>query len=279
MSTEHDGRETPGEPFVRMEAVELSVAGSQPTERTTVLDHVDLAVRRGELLALVGANGAGKSSILRCMAGLWPPDSGTITIDGLDRCDDDLAIRRFTAYLPPDPALQNLSIRDNIRLSAEAYGVPEAEWRERMDSLLRMFDLKERQDRVTSRLSRGELKKACLACVLVTGATFYILDEPFTGGIDPRGYDALRRVLDRMAANRDITAVFATQVLELAVTLADRIAVVNYGRILAIGTLEELSEAAHVGPDAPVTEIFARLASKDSTVPVEDFLASLEAPQ
>ena len=159
----------------------------------------------------------------------------------------------------------------------EAYGVEEAEYHERMDSLLRMFDLKDRQDRNTLRLSKGELKKACLAAVLVSGATFYILDEPFTGGIDPRGYDAFRRVVDRLAANREITAVFATQVLELALALADRIAVVNYGRILAVGTVEELRDAAHLGADAPFAQVFARLASKDSAVPVEDFLSSLEA--
>jgi ABC-2 type transport system ATP-binding protein len=224
----------------------------------------------------VGANGAGKSSVLRCMAGVWPPSAGTVTVDGLDRQKDDLAIRRFTAYLPPDPTLHDLTIRENIRIFAEAYGVEPEDYHARMDSLLRMFDLKERQDRSVRSLSKGELKKACLAAVCVTGARLYLLDEPFTGGIDPRGYDAFRRVLDRLAANREITGVIATQVLELAVTLADRIAVVNYGRILAVGTMAELRKAAHLGADADVTEVFARLGSKDSDVPVQDYLELLE---
>ncbi|NQT89373.1 ABC transporter ATP-binding protein, partial [bacterium] len=209
-----NGREPCREPFVEMKGVEFQAFGQ------TIVDHVDLTVRKGELLALVGANGAGKSSILRCLAGVWRPSAGTVTIDGLDREQDDLAIRRFTAYLPPDPALQNLSIRENIRIFAEAYGVEPDDWLARMDSLLRMFDLKERQDRNARSLSKGERKKACLAAVCVTGARLYLLDEPFTGGIDPRGYDVFRRVLDRLAANREITGVFATQVLELAVGLA-----------------------------------------------------------
>ena len=153
----------------------------------------------------------------------------------------------------------------------------ESDYRERQDSLLRMFDLKERQDRSAALLSKGERKKACLACVLVTGARLYLLDEPFTGGIDPRGYDAFRRIMDRLAANRGITGVFATQVLDMAVALADRIAVVNYGRILAVGTPAELREVARAPAEADFPEVFARLATRDSDVPVEEFLASLEA--
>ncbi len=262
-----------GETFAEMRGVEFSIG------KTTILDHVDLAVRKGELLALVGVNGAGKSSILRCLAGMWEAPKGSVTIGGLDRRRDDLAIRRFTAYLPPDPTLHTLSIRENVRLFAEAYGVEDAEFHRRMDSLLRMFDLKEKQDRNVLTLSPGELKKACLAAVLVTGARLYLLDDPFAGGIDPRGHLALQQALDRLAANREVTVVFATQVLDLATALADRIAVVNYGRVLAIGSVEELREAAHLGPEAPFAEVFARLASKDSTVPVEDFLASLGAAQ
>jgi ABC-2 type transport system ATP-binding protein len=265
-----EGREPWGGEFASMKGVELKIGAR------TILDYVDLSVNEGELLALVGANGAGKSSVMRCLAGMWEPSAGEIKVDGRDRATDDLAIRRFTAYLPPDPALHRISIRENVRLFAEAYRVEEPVYRERQDALLRMFDLKEKQDASAVGLSKGELKKACLAAVLVTGAKFYILDEPFTGGIDPRGYDSLRRVLERLAANRKITVVFATQVLELAVALADRIAVVNNGRILAVGTLQELREAAHAEPAATFPEVFARLASKDTEVPVEDFLSRLE---
>ena len=265
-----DPRDPCGDLFIEMEAVELRILNQ------TILDHVDLSVRKGELLAIVGANGAGKSSLLRCMAGVWEPTAGTIRIGGLDRHSDDLAIRRFTAFLPPDPALHRLSIRENIRIFADAYGVEPADYHARMDSLLRMFDLKEKQDTNARSLSKGELKKACLAAVLCTDARLYLLDEPVTGGIDPRGYSALRRVLARLAANREITVVFATQVLELAVALADRIAVINYGRILGVGSVAELREAAHAEPEAPFSEVFARLASKDSDVPVEDFLRALE---
>jgi ABC-type multidrug transport system ATPase subunit len=264
-------REPCGDVFAEMQGVQLNLGGR------TVLDYVDLTVRKGELLALVGANGAGKSSLLRCLAGLWHPQGGTIRISGLDRFGDDLAIRRFTAYLPPEPALRGFSIRENLRLFAEAYGVDEKTYCERTDALLRMFDLKERQNTNSSSLSKGELKKACLAAVFLTGASFYILDEPFTGGIDPRGHAALRRVLDRLAARRRITAVFATQIPEIAVGLADRIAVVNYGRILAVGTADELREAAHLPPGTPFTEAFEQLASRDTEVPIESFLASMGA--
>jgi len=83
-----------GGPFATMKGVELKI------DRKTILDYVDLTVHEGELLALVGANGAGKSSIMRCLGGMWQNTAGEIKIRGLDRYDDDLAIRRFTAYLP-----------------------------------------------------------------------------------------------------------------------------------------------------------------------------------
>lgn len=263
-------RQPAGPPILTMRGVDLRIG------RRTVLDHVDLDVHKGELLALVGANGAGKSSVLRCMAGVWEPTAGTITVNGLDRFADDLAIRRFTAYLPPDPSLRALSLRENLRVIADAYDLGEQQYRERMDSLLRMFDLKHLQDSRVNTLSKGEKKKACLAMVLITGASCYLLDEPFTGGIDPRGYAALRRVLDRLAANRDVTVVFATQVLDMAVALADRIAVVNGGRILAIGTVDELRKTAGAAAGVPFDEVFARLGSRDTDVPAEHFLAALE---
>ena len=270
MTTNIRERKPTGEPFAEMRGAEFSV------KKKTVVDHVDLTINRGELLALVGLNGAGKSSILRLLAGIWRMSEGTVTIDGLDRLEDDLAIRRFTAYLPPDPALHGVSIRENLRIIADAYNVDENVFYERMDSLLRMFDLKEKQDVSGASLSKGELKKACVAAVLVTGARFYILDEPFTGGIDPRGFEALRQILSRLAANREITVVFATQITELASSLADRIAVVNYGRILAVGTEAELRERAGLEEGATFHDVFVNLASKDSDVPAHDYLSALE---
>lgn len=263
-------REPVGDTFLSMSAVDFKILGE------TVLDHIDLEVKKGELIALVGGNGAGKSSVLRCMAGLWKPEKGTVTIDNLDRFEDDLAIRKFTSYLTPETHIpKHLTIREGVRVFAEAYGLTEELYRDRMDSLLRMFGLKSNQDKVIGALSKGEKKKTALTCALISGAKFYILDEPFTDGIDPQGYNALRQVLNKLAEDRDITAVFATQILDMAVSLADRIAVVNYGRILAIGTPEELKEAAHMPASATFDEIFAKLASKETQKPAEDYMNSL----
>lgn len=269
-SLKKDERSPAGDVYARMFGVDFSIAGE------TVLDHVNLELKRGELLALVGGNGAGKSSVLRCLAGLWKPESGKIMINGFDRFDDDLAIRRITSYLPPESVLPTqLTIRECVRVFAEAYNLTEEVFRDRMDSLLRMFGLKDSQDKTLISLSKGERKKTALTCSLVTGAEFFILDEPFTDGIDPQGYDALRRILAKLAANRNITAVFATQILDMAVSLADRIAVVNYGRILAIGTPEELRESANLAENAGFDEVFAKLASKETEKPIEDFITSL----
>ena len=271
MNTNKKQRDSAGDIYVSMSGIDLKIAGQ------TILDHVDVEVRKGELLAFVGGNGAGKSSILRCMAGLWKPDSGKITIAGLDRIEDDLAIRMFTSYLPPELTIpKHLTVRESVRIFAEAYSIPEELYRKRMDSLLRMFGMKNSQDKMLSALSKGEKKKTALTCALISGAEFYILDEPFTDGIDPQGYNALRNILDKLAANRDITAVFATQILDMAVSLADRIAVVNFGRVLAVGTPEELRKTAKLPESAPFDEVFAKLASRESTVPTEEYIDSLK---
>lgn len=263
-------REPVGDTFACMSKVDLKI------NRETVLDHVNLEIKKGELLALVGGNGAGKSSILRCLTGLWSPDKGNITINKLDRFKDDLEIRSFTSYLTPETHIpKHLSIRESVRIFSEAYGLPEDLYRERMDSLLRMFGLKSCQDKVIASLSKGEKKKTALTCSLISGAQFYILDEPFTDGIDPQGYNAFRKILNKLAENRNITAVFATQILDMAVTLADRIAVVNYGRILAIGTAEELRKYAKLPETAAFDEVFAKLSSKETQKPAEEYLDSL----
>ena len=270
MNINRTGREPSGETFISMSGVDLKLAVN------TVLDHVNLEVKKGELLALVGGNGAGKSSVLRCMAGLWCPDSGSITVNGLDRFENDLEIRQFTSYMPSEIHIpKHLSVRESIRIFAEAYNLSEDLYRERMDSLLRMFGLKHSQDKVLTNLSKGEKKKTALACSLISGAELYILDEPFTDGIDPQGYNALRQILDKLAGNRDITAVFATQILDMAVSLADRIAVVNYGRILAIGTPDELRKSADLPESAPFDEVFAKLASRETQQPAEEYIDSL----
>jgi ABC-2 type transport system ATP-binding protein len=270
MNEEIKKREPAGKTYISLDGIDMKIGGS------TVLDHIDLEVKKGELLALVGGNGAGKSSILRCMAGLWKPEKGTITINGLDRFEDDLAIRKFTSYLPSEIHIPKyLSVRESIRIFAESYNISEELYRERMDSLLRMFGLKERQDKMLAMLSKGEKKKTALTCSLISGAELYIFDEPFTDGIDPQGYNALRRILNKLAANRNITAIFATQILDMAVSLADRIGVVNYGRLLAIGTVDELRETAKLPKKAKFDEIFAKLASKETQQPAEEYMESL----
>jgi len=133
---------------------------------------------------------------------------------------------------------------------ADAYGVDPALARERLHALLDMFDLAEKQDAATHPLSKAEAKKAARAGALVTGAHLYLLDEPFTGGIDPRGYHALMQVTGELGANRRVTVVFTTQILELAEELADRVALIDNGHLLAFDSVAGRRSRAELGASA-----------------------------
>ncbi len=167
--------------------------------RNVVLDGLSLEIGRGELFVLLGANGAGKTTLLKCLAGLYLPYAGTITIDGHDRRHDHLAIRRFTAWLADRPQVHWMfSGRGWLEMVADLYGVDEATRDRQVAELLDVFDLTEMADRRIVGYSNGQTKKLALCATLVTNARLYFMDEPFTGEIDPPGLAAFKEILDEM---------------------------------------------------------------------------------
>ena len=248
------------------------------------LANASLSIRQGELFAMVGPNGAGKSTVLKCMAGLLRPQSGTVTVEGLDRFRDHLAIRTFTAYLPDQPNLF-LHFRgiEHLQLIGDLYGVEKEERDRRIDSFARLFDLNEILDKRIATYSNGQYKKLALAATFLTNARIYLLDEPETGGIDPPASSALMQILQALHKRKNVTVVWATQIVQMAEKLCDRVAVVDGGEIKACGTLAELR--AQVGdPDAGLDRIFGLLTGKDKALLVSEILESMaknaeEAPR
>ncbi len=248
------------------------------------LSSTSLTVKRGEVLALVGPNGAGKSTLLKCMAGLLRPQSGSIVVNGLDRFRDHLAIRTFTTYLPDQPNLF-LHFRgvEHLQLIGDLYGVEKTERDRRIKSFAGLFDLEEILDRPISNYSNGQYKKLALAATFLTNARIYLLDEPETGGIDPPASSSLAQIIQALRDRHDVTVVWATQVLDLAQKLCDRFAIVDDGRIIVCGTLDELREKAKE-PGASLDRIFAVLTGKAKDQLVSDVLQSMarsaeEAPR
>ena len=275
---------TAQQPAERPHAIELYDVCKNFEGGKVALADANLQINRGELFALVGPNGAGKSTVLKIMAGLLRPQNGTVIVGGLDRYRDHLAIRTFTTYLPDQPNLF-LHFRgiEHLQMIGDLYGVEMTERDRRIANFARLFDLTEVLDKRIATYSNGQYKKLALAATFMTNARIYLLDEPETGGIDPPASAALLQILQALRDRHEVTIVWATQIVQMAEKLCNRIAIVDGGMIKACGTLAELRQ--QVGdPEAGLDRIFGLLTGKDKNVLVSEILDSMaknveEAPQ
>ena len=209
-----------------------------------VLRNVNLQVRRGELVVLLGPNGMGKTTLLAAMAGVLSPQKGYVEIDGLKRkssVENELTIRKKVVYLPDHPWLPVLRTGREFLLSVgKLYGIDADRLMEHVDRLLNLFELAQLGDSPIRSYSNGQQKKIAICAALVTDAPVMLLDEPFSGGLDPAGLVALKRVLQRLASNLSFTIVLTSPIADLVESLAHRVAVVKDGEIAAFDTTDNL---------------------------------------
>ena len=214
----------------------------------TVLDGVDLEVAPGEVLALLGPNGAGKTTVVRILSTLLTPDAGTAHVAGKDVVRQPADVRAAISLTGQFAAVDDLLTGvENMRLMARLAHLGRREVRTRSDELLELFDLTDAGRRVVKTYSGGMRRRLDLAVSLLARPQVVFLDEPTTG-LDPRSRNGLWDVI-RATVAAGTTVLLTTQYLEEADQLADRIAVLDHGRIIAEGTAPELKRAvgsAHV---------------------------------
>jgi ABC-type multidrug transport system ATPase subunit len=243
-----------------------------------VLQGVSLEVREGEILALLGPNGMGKSTLLAVMAGVLDPIDGYTEINGLRRRVDvetELKIRRQCVYLPTEPWIPaGLTIREWLWSVGELWSVPKRRRLDHIGQLVRLLDLPDDGDRMVHRLSTGQRSKAAIAGTLVTEAPILLLDEPFGGGLDPAGMLALSRVLTFLAHERGRTVVIASPVPDVVEGIADRVAIVRDGVIGAIGRLDELHSFSETSSTAAM---YGRLVRPDVEEQIQAYLKGASA--
>ena len=209
-----------------------------------VLRRIDLQVRKGELVVVLGPNGMGKSTLLGVMGGALSPQHGTVSIQGMTRrgsVEDELAIRRMAVYLPDRPWLPgNRTGREFLLGVGRLYDIAEARLIAHVPRLLELFELDQKADAPIRGYSAGQQKKVALCSALVAETPVMILDEPFSGGLDPSGLLALKRVLRHLVDRRGVTVVLSSPVPELIEEIADRILILKDGEILAFDSLDGL---------------------------------------
>jgi ABC-type multidrug transport system ATPase subunit len=217
-----------------------------------VLKDINLRIETGELAAVIGPNGMGKSTLLGVMAGVLPAQHGTIDVDEHRRrssVEAERTIRRRLVYLPDTPWLPTVRTGREFLLSvAGLYQIDVERRLEHAEGLLRLFELSDLADSRIASYSAGQRKKIGLASALITETPIMLLDEPFSGGLDPSGIMVLKKILRRRVEEQGATIVMTTPVPELMEELADRVVVLHDGRVIANGSIDEIcSRFGHNG--------------------------------
>jgi ABC-2 type transport system ATP-binding protein len=212
---------------------------------TEAVKGVDLQVRPGEIFGFLGPNGAGKTTTIKMLVGLLRPSAGAARIDGHDIQREPIAAKSLIGYVPDQPYLpEKLTAREFLEFIAGLYQVDRTAARRRGEELLRLFDLQDRGDDLVGGYSHGMRQKTALAGALLHNPRAFFLDEP-TVGLDPRSARLIKDIL-REVAERGTAVFMSTHILEIAERMCDRVAIISDGRVIAIGTMDEL-RAGHVG--------------------------------
>ena len=206
------------------------------------LDDVSVSIPTGQLTALLGPSGGGKSTLLRIIAGLEQADSGLVRIEGIDATNLPPQKRNVGFVFQHYAAFKHMSVRRNVAFGLEIRHRPKAEIRERVDELLRLVHLEQFAERLPAQLSGGQRQRMALARALAVEPTVLLLDEPF-GALDAKVRKELRDWLRRLHDDVHVTTVFVTHDQEEALEVADEIVVINEGRVEQIGTPDELYDA------------------------------------
>jgi ABC-2 type transport system ATP-binding protein len=217
----------------------LAIRGLAKAFERRAVDGLDLGVRGGEFYALVGPNGAGKTTTLRMIAGLLPPDSGEISIFGIDARRDPIAAKRVTAWISDEPMIYDkLTPCEYLEFVAGLWDIDANTAEARAHELFGWLGLAPHAHERCETLSKGTRQKVALAGALVHAPKFIILDEPLTG-LDAASARQVKTVLrERVSAGNSV--LMTTHILDVAERMADRIGIIAQGRLIAEGTLDEL---------------------------------------
>lgn len=222
-----------------------------------VIKDVSFTVEEGEIVGLIGLNGAGKSTTLKHIIGLLQAHSGDIRINGITMAQDKDRYRKEIGYIPETPVLyEELTLKEHIAVTALAYGLEEEEAMNRALPLLKMFRLDTRLDWFPAYFSKGMKQKVMIVSAFLIDPSVLIIDEPFIG-LDPLGIrDMLLLIED--AKEDGVSVLMSTHVLATAEKYCDRFVIIHEGKILVEGTLEELRAHFHM-EDAALDDIYVTL--------------------
>lgn len=229
-----------------------------------VLLGISLQIFPGEIVGLIGLNGAGKSTTIKHVIGLMQPKQGTVAVSGKTFNEDPNHYRSQIAYIPEMPILYDeLTLYEHLRLTAMAYGVREADFKKRLDPLLKEFRMEKKLKWFPVHFSKGMRQKVMIMCAFLIEPPLYVVDEPFVG-LDPLGIQSYLQRMDDMKQN-GAGVLMSTHILATAEKYCDRFVILHEGQIRAIGTLAELRGHFEM-PDASLDALYIQLTKEESHV-------------
>ena len=231
------------------------------------LDSVSLKIASGEVFGLLGPNGAGKSTLLKTLVGILRPTSGTIMFDALDIQASPEKAKRMIGYLPENPSLYTgLTTQEFLQFVGKIRGVSNDVLDGEISESLKGFALEEKRNSLIGSLSKGMKQKVALIATNLHRPDILVLDEPLTA-LDPKTRVSVKDWIGSQTL-RGVTTILSTHDLDVAQTHAGRIGIIDGGKIVAIGTVEELRRMANTESDARLEDVFLRLTAEKGEEPI-----------
>ncbi|TDL94136.1 ABC transporter ATP-binding protein [Macrococcus brunensis] len=233
--------------------------GNQP-----VIHDIDFTLKAGEIVGLIGLNGAGKSTTIKNMLGLLQPMKGDIAIDGITLSEAPYDYRQKISYIPESPVLYDeLTLEEHIDMTAMAYGLTKEEAMTRSEPMLKIFRLEDKLKQFPQNFSKGMKQKVMIICAFISQPELHIIDEPFLG-LDPLG---IQSMLDLMVQARQAgrTVLMSTHILATAEKYCDYFLIMHQGHLVAKGTIHDLQTELNM-PGESLDAIYIKLTQGDQHV-------------
>lgn len=231
------------------------------------LDSVSLKIGSGEVFGLLGPNGAGKSTLLKTLVGILRPTSGTILFDELDIQANPERAKRMIGYLPENPSLYTgLTTQEFLQFVGKIRGVNDDALDHEISESLKSFALEEKRNSLIGSLSKGMKQKVALIATNLHRPAILVLDEPLTA-LDPKTRVSVKDWIGSQTL-RGVTTILSTHDLDVAQTHAGRIGIIDGGKIVAVGGIEELRKMANTESDAGLEDVFLRLTAEKGEEPI-----------
>lgn len=239
--------------------------------KVKAIDGINLEIKQGEIFGFLGPNGAGKTTTIKIMAGLLKPTSGRVIIDGNDIAKNPLEAKKAVGFIPDRPFLyEKLTGKEFLRFMAGLYSIDTNSYESKISELLELFELTPWGNELIEGYSHGMQQRLVMSAALIHNPKVIIVDEPMVG-LDPKGARLVKEIF-RMLSSQGTTIFMSTHTLEIAEEVCNRIAIIQEGKVIAMGTMDELRNKADYAKDQGLESVFLALTGGEEMREIIDVL-------